>query len=129
MLRRVFPLCVLALVGLLGRSLLSRAAPVPKAKGRVGNPVVVFKTTKGTIKVELFEKEAPITVSNFLKYVNDRHYDGTIFHRVISSFMIQGGGYEKGMNNARNQNDVKDREKKTRDPIKNESANGLSNKR
>jgi cyclophilin family peptidyl-prolyl cis-trans isomerase len=82
------------------------------------NPVVEIKTSKGTIQVELFEKDAPITVKNFLQYVDDKHYDGTIFHRVISDFMIQGGGLTKDM-----------KEKKTREPIKNESSNGLENKR
>ncbi len=83
---------------------------------RAANPVVVVETSHGSFKVELFEDKAPVTVKNFLKYVEDKHYDGTIFHRVISDFMIQGGGFEPGM-----------KEKKTRDPIKNESANGLSN--
>ncbi|MFQ3649909.1 MAG: peptidylprolyl isomerase [Gemmataceae bacterium] len=82
------------------------------------NPVVEIKTNKGTIQVELFEKQAPITVKNFLQYVDDKHYDGTIFHRVISDFMIQGGGLTKDM-----------KEKATRKPIKNESSNGLENKR
>jgi peptidyl-prolyl cis-trans isomerase B (cyclophilin B) len=83
---------------------------------RAANPVVVMETNMGTIKIELFEDKAPITVKNFLKYAEDKHYDGTIFHRVIPTFMIQGGGMEPGM-----------KEKKTRDPIKNESTNGLSN--
>ncbi|MBY0458656.1 MAG: peptidyl-prolyl cis-trans isomerase [Gemmataceae bacterium] len=83
---------------------------------RAANPVVVIETSHGTIKVELFEDKAPVTVKNFLQYVEDKHYDGTVFHRVISDFMIQGGGFEPGM-----------KEKKTRDPIKNESSNGLSN--
>ena len=82
------------------------------------NPVVEIKTSKGTIQVELFEKDAPLTVKNFLQYVDDKHYDGTIFHRVINDFMIQGGGLTKDM-----------KEKKTREPIKNESSNGLENKR
>src|SRR4051794_19476899 len=82
------------------------------------NPVVVMETSMGTIKIELNEEKAPITVQNFLKYVEDKHYDGTIFHRVISNFMIQGGGMEPGM-----------KEKKTRAPIKNESGNGLKNDR
>jgi cyclophilin family peptidyl-prolyl cis-trans isomerase len=80
------------------------------------NPVVVMETSMGTIKVELFADKAPGTVKNFLQYVADKHYDGTIFHRVIPTFMVQGGGFESGM-----------KEKKTRDPIKNESGNGLSN--
>ena len=84
------------------------------------NPVVVMETSMGTIKIELFEDKAPITVKNFLEYVDDKHYDGTIFHRVIADFMIQGGGFEPGMK----------REEKTQaTPIKNESGNGLSNER
>src|SRR6516164_5838515 len=82
------------------------------------NPVVEFDTSKGKIKVELFADKSPTTVKNFLKYVDDKHYDGTIFHRVISNFMIQGGGMLPGL-----------KEKKTGAPIKNESSNGLSNKR
>ncbi|MFO0879185.1 MAG: peptidylprolyl isomerase [Gemmataceae bacterium] len=93
------------------------------------NPVVVFKTSAGTIKVELFEDKAPGTVKNFVKYVEDKHYDGTTFHRVIGNFMIQGGGFEKGFNKARNLDEAAGKEKKTRAPIKNESNNGLSNKK
>ena len=85
---------------------------------RAANPVVVIETNLGTIKVELFEDKAPITVKNFLGYVDDKHYDGTIFHRVIEGFMIQGGGMEPG-----------GKEKKTKPAIKNESSNGLSNER
>ena len=83
---------------------------------RAANPVVVVETSMGNIEIELFEDKAPVTVKNFLQYASDKHYDGTVFHRVISDFMIQGGGFEPGM-----------KEKKTRDPIKNESSNGLSN--
>ncbi|MBI1918527.1 MAG: peptidyl-prolyl cis-trans isomerase [Planctomycetes bacterium] len=75
-----------------------------------------METSAGTIKLELYPDKAPITVKNFLRYVDDKFYDGTIFHRVISNFMIQGGGFEPGM-----------KEKKTRGPIKNEAPNGLSN--
>lgn len=82
------------------------------------NPVVVIATSKGDIKVELFADKAPGTVRNFLQYVDDKHFDGTIFHRVIPDFMIQGGGMEPGL-----------KEKKSRDPIANESDNGLLNKR
>jgi cyclophilin family peptidyl-prolyl cis-trans isomerase len=82
------------------------------------NPVVIFDTSKGKIVIELDEKAAPITVKNFLKYVDDKHYDGVIFHRVIADFMIQTGGFDTDM-----------KEKGTRDPIKNESSNGLENKR
>ena len=80
--------------------------------------MVVIKTNKGDIKVELNEKKAPVTVKNFLAYVDAGHYDGTIFHRVIDGFMIQGGGFTKEM-----------RQKPTRAPIANEAANGLGNER
>ena len=93
------------------------------------NPVVVIKTNQGTFKVELFEKEAPVTVKNFLAYVDDKHYDGTVFHRVIEDFMLQGGNFKKGVNAAKNQKDASTYQKKTNDAIKNESSNGLSNKK
>jgi cyclophilin family peptidyl-prolyl cis-trans isomerase len=82
------------------------------------NPVVLIVTSLGDVKVELDPEKAPITVKNFLSYVDDKHYDGTIFHRIIKDFMIQGGGFEPGM-----------RQKPTKDPIKNEASNGLTNKR
>jgi cyclophilin family peptidyl-prolyl cis-trans isomerase len=85
---------------------------------RAANPVVVMETSMGTVKIELFEDKAPVTVKNFLTYVEDKHFDGTVFHRVIETFMIQGGGFEPGM-----------KQKKSRDPIKNEASNGLSNVR
>ena len=91
------------------------------------NTVVVMKTSAGTIKIELFDDKAPITVKNFLAYVDDKHYDGTIFHRVIPTFMVQGGGFEKGLSKVTTQKEIKDKEKKTKDPIKNESTNGLEN--
>jgi len=93
------------------------------------NPVVVIKTSAGTIKVELFEKEAPATVKNFLKYTDDKHYDSTVFHRVIDGFMIQGGGFKKGFGDARTLKDIESSRKKTGDAVKNESSNGLSNKK
>src|SRR5947207_14756160 len=73
---------------------------------RAANPVVVMETSAGTIKIELFEDKAPITVKNFLGYVDDKFYDGLVFHRVIPNFMIQGGGFESGM-----------KEKKAKAPI------------
>jgi len=82
------------------------------------NPVVVMDTSMGTIKIELFADKAPGTVKNFLTYVDEKFYDGTIFHRVIPKFMIQGGGFKPGL-----------KEKDTHDPIKNEADNGLANKR
>ena len=93
------------------------------------NPVVLIKTSAGTIKVELFEDKAPISVKNFLAYVDDKHYDGTIFHRVIPTFMVQGGGFKKGLSKVTDPDDLKTYEKKTKANIKNESTNGLENKR
>src|SRR5215218_3549492 len=94
------------------------AALFGAATAHAANPVVVLETSKGDIKIELFEDKAPITVKNFLQYVDDKHYDGLIFHRVMSDFMIQGGGL-----------DVDLKERATRGPIKNESGNGVPNKR
>jgi len=82
------------------------------------NPRVLMKTTDGDITIELFADKSPITVENFLQYVDDGHYDGTVFHRVISNFMIQGGGFDTEL-----------KEKPTRDPIVNESKNKLHNTR
>jgi peptidyl-prolyl cis-trans isomerase B (cyclophilin B) len=79
---------------------------------------VLIQTSLGSIKLELDEDKAPLSVANFLSYVDDHFYDNTIFHRVIKDFMIQCGGFEPGM-----------RQKKTKAPIKNESGNGLSNVR
>ncbi len=83
-----------------------------------GNPTIVIKTNKGVIEAVLFRDRAPITVENFIRYAEAKHYDGTVFHRVIRNFMIQGGGF-----------DQKFSEKPTRAPIKNEAANGLKNER
>lgn len=82
------------------------------------NPRVLMKTSKGDIVIELDEAKAPITVKNFLSYVDEKFYDGTIFHRVIKGFMIQGGGYTADFV-----------QKTAKAPIKNEAANGLKNKR
>lgn len=82
------------------------------------NPVVIMKTNKGTIEIELFSDKAPETVRNFLSYVFSGFYTGTVFHRVIENFMIQGGGFTEDMT-----------KKETLPPIKNEATNGLSNKR
>src|SRR5437016_3970765 len=79
---------------------------------------VLMSTSLGDMKIELDPTKSPTTVKNFLGYVDDGFYDGTIFHRVISNFMIQGGGFEPGM-----------KQKANKGPIKNESANGLSNQR
>ena len=82
------------------------------------NPTVLIETSLGKVKVELFEKEAPISVKNFLDYASGGFYNGTIFHRVIPGFMIQGGGFTADMT-----------QKATKPPIKNEAANGLKNDR
>lgn len=82
------------------------------------NPYVKLTTNQGEIVLELDAAAAPKTVANFIKYVEDGHYNGTIFHRVISTFMIQGGGMDKDM-----------KERKTRAPIANEANNGLKNNR
>lgn len=82
------------------------------------NPEVLIKTSLGSITVRLNTEKAPISTDNFLKYVKKKHYDGTIFHRVIPTFMIQGGGHQPDM-----------KEKETLAPIKNEAKNGLSNLR
>ena len=93
-------------------------APAPEPEQAKETDMVIIKTTLGDIKVKLAADKAPLTVANFLAYVDDKHYDGTIFHRVIDGFMIQGGGFDKEM-----------RQKPTKAPIKNEAANGLLNKR
>lgn len=79
---------------------------------------VTLDTVKGTITLELNEEKAPETVRNFVQYVESGHYDGTIFHRVIDGFMIQGGGFTRDMD-----------QKPTREPIRNEAMNGLTNER
>jgi peptidyl-prolyl cis-trans isomerase A (cyclophilin A) len=83
-----------------------------------GNPVVVLSTSLGDITLELFKTEAPVSVQNFLQYVNDGFYPGTIFHRVKTGFMIQGGGFTPSLE-----------EKPARPPIQNEATNGLHNTR
>ena len=81
-------------------------------------PRVALETSLGRIVLELDAEKAPVTVANFLSYVEAKHYDGTVFHRVIDNFMIQGGGYDADL-----------QEKRTGDPIKNEAGNGLANLR
>ena len=80
--------------------------------------MVLLSTSMGNITIELYEKEAPQTVSNFLNYVNDGFFDGTIFHRVIAGFMIQGGGFTPDM-----------QQKSAKPAIKNEAANGVKNEK
>tara|TARA_B100000214_G_scaffold317397_1_gene251281 strand:- start:154 stop:732 length:579 start_codon:yes stop_codon:yes gene_type:complete len=83
-----------------------------------GKPIVTFKTNMGDFTVQLEPEKTPKTVNNFLKYVRDGHYDGTIFHRVIAKFMVQGGGFLPNL-----------QKKDTRGPITNEADNGLKNER
>jgi peptidyl-prolyl cis-trans isomerase A (cyclophilin A) len=90
------------------------AGPAEKS----ANPTVEIQTNLGTIEAVLYKDKAPITVENFLKYVQEKAYDGTIFHRVIKDFMIQGGGF-----------DAKFNRRQTHNPIKNEADNGLKNER
>jgi cyclophilin family peptidyl-prolyl cis-trans isomerase len=89
-----------------------------KGETPVNHATVVMKTSLGNITIVLYPDKAPETVKNFLQYVNDKFYDGTVFHRVINNFMIQGGGMDASMN-----------KKPTRAPIKNEAAKNLENKR
>jgi peptidyl-prolyl cis-trans isomerase A (cyclophilin A)/peptidyl-prolyl cis-trans isomerase B (cyclophilin B) len=95
---------------------LTLALALPAATAGASNPQVEMRTNMGTIVIELYPDKAPLTVENFLQYVKDGHYAGTLFHRVIPGFMIQGGGF-----------DAQFKEKPTRKPIRNEAANGLRN--
>ena len=106
---------VLATVALL---LFALALSGNAAEKKTNNPVVVIETSMGDITVELFKDKAPKSVENFLSYVKEDFYRGTVFHRVIKNFMIQGGGFTTAM--------VK---KPTKPPIANESSNGLHNNR
>jgi cyclophilin family peptidyl-prolyl cis-trans isomerase len=103
----------MALVGTLTMAL----GTVAVAAGK-GNPMVVLSTSMGDIKVELYQDKAPVSVQNFLEYVKAGYYDGTVFHRVIPGFMIQGGGLGA---------DMRDKREGQKPPIKNESSNGLKN--
>lgn len=106
-----------ALIGL-ASYLFAISMAVTAAEDSVDNPRVIIKTTDGDIVIELYAEKSPVTVENFLQYVDAGYYDNTVFHRVISNFMIQGGGFSTEM-----------KEKPTRDPIINESSNKLHNTR
>ena len=80
--------------------------------------MIRFETTLGDFTIELFDKEAPETVANFVRYIEEGFFDGTVFHRIVPGFVIQGGGFTEDMT-----------QKKTKAPIKNEADNGLKNKR
>ena len=90
----------------------------PSGAAAQDNPVVTMETSLGSITIELFADRAPISVENFMQYVNDGFYDGLVFHRVIQNFMIQGGGFTPDLS-----------QKSGRPPISNEATNGLSNER
>lgn len=117
-------LCVATLTGWYARAqneespVTTDAVPAEQAEETKENTMVIIKTSEGNIKLKLYDAEAPITVKNFLDYVDSGHYNGTIFHRVIGNFMIQGGGFTKNMS-----------QKPTQDPIKNEADNGKQNKK
>ncbi len=93
------------------------AAQTPE-ESTTENPTVILHTNYGAITLELFEDQAPQSVANFIQYARDGHYDGTLFHRVITNFMIQGGGFDTDF-----------QQKPTREPIENEADNGLANER
>lgn len=105
---------------MLKRTLLTllTAASLPLATANAQAADVVLHTNHGPIAIELFQQQAPESVNNFLTYVQEGHYDGTVFHRVIDGFMIQGGGFDEDF-----------RQKSTRGPITNEADNGLRNER
>ncbi len=106
---------VLAIAGCMWASV---CLAVPTSENVKKSPEVVLKTDKGDITIRLDAEKAPKSVANFLQYVNEGFYDGTIFHRVIKNFMIQGGGFTADMN-----------QKPTHAPVVNEADNGLKNKR
>jgi cyclophilin family peptidyl-prolyl cis-trans isomerase len=91
-------------------------APADNVEETKMTEIVVFETSKGNVEVELYRDKAPVTVENFVRYVREGQYDGTVFHRVIPNFMVQGGGFS-----------ADGKEKSTHAPIKLESRNGLSN--
>ena len=92
-----------------------KVPPMPTEKA---NPIVIIETSQGTIKAELWPDKAPLTVKSFLKYIEEDYYAGTIFHRVIKNFMIQGGGFTESMT-----------QKKTHAPVKNEAKSDVGNAR
>ena len=105
-------------LGVLTVTIMLFAAAPGDPQAQAANPVVVIETSLGDITVELDRAKAPLSVDNFLAYAKSGHYNGTIFHRVIKGFMIQGGGMTADM-----------KQKPTRPPIKNEAGNGLKNVR
>jgi len=116
----MFKRIILALIlcGLFGVLLIAGNADAGATAEKPNNPVVLMETSLGVVKIELYPDKAPLSVKNFLDYVNSGFYNGTIFHRVIPGFMAQGGGFTPDR-----------KQKETRAPIKNEAANGLKNDR
>jgi len=118
MLRRRFVFCRIALIIAVVVTGILTVTRAVRAQDLADTPKVIFSTTLGNFMIELYPGKAPITVKNFLAYVNAGFFDNTIFHRVIPGFMIQGGGFTEQM-----------QKKPTQPPIKNEANNGLKNKR
>ncbi len=117
--QRLFRLALfsaLFVLSLYGSALAADAAPGSAITPQPGKVLIKMETTKGDIVLELFKDKAPLSVASFLQYAKSGHYDGTIFHRVINGFMIQGGGFDITMN-----------ERPTGPAIKNEADNGLKN--
>ncbi|NDY94868.1 peptidylprolyl isomerase [Wenzhouxiangella limi] len=112
--KRLLSLCLLLPLLAAAQTTDSSSADEPTTE----NPTVILHTNYGAITLELFEDKAPQSVANFIQYARDGHYDGTLFHRVIPNFMIQGGGF-----------DTEFQQKATREPIENEADNGLANER
>lgn len=109
---------LLGLLGLLGSSLLAMVLVAPAAAQNPGTTQVQFQTTLGPFVLELYPQKAPKTVQNFVQYVKDKHYDGTVFHRVIDGFMVQGGGFTAEL-----------AQKPTRTPVPLEIDRSLKNER
>ena len=105
-------------IALIGAALSFGTSSLAAEEKSMANPVVAMETSEGTIKIELWADKAPKTAANFLSYVDEKFYDGTIFHRVIENFMIQGGGFTADMN-----------QKSTHAPIQNEAKADLKNVR
>ena len=118
MLGRCFAYCRIALIITLVMTAVLTVGRPARAQEMADNPMVTFSTTLGSFMIELYPGKAPITVKNFLAYVDAGFFDNTVFHRVIPGFMIQGGGFTEQM-----------REKPNSSSIKNEADNGLKNKR
>ncbi|MBU0758723.1 MAG: peptidylprolyl isomerase [Nanoarchaeota archaeon] len=112
----ILSLIILILLIIFIKTITSENKIINDIGDKMTNTIIVIETNKGTIEAELYSEKAPISVKNFLAYVEEGYYNGLIFHRVMPDFMIQGGGFDPEMN-----------EKDTKAPIKNEADNGLKN--